>query len=57
MKANQTEQLAAVISSSFAKAIEPVIARLKAAEEQLREAGAINRALADRVKALEARPQ
>jgi hypothetical protein len=49
----ELDNLAAVISSSFAKAIEPVIARLKAAEEQLREAGAINRALTDRVKALE----
>ena len=46
-------KVAGVISTSFAKAIEPVIARLKALEEQVREAGAINRALADRVKALE----
>jgi hypothetical protein len=54
MTNEEVNKLGSVISASFAKAIAPVVARLKAAEEQLREAGAINRGLSERVAALEA---
>lgn len=53
MTADQIEKMVASITAGFAKAIKPVVLRLKSVEEELRDGGAEVRALRERVKALE----
>jgi len=53
MTNDELNKIAGVVGASFRKAIEPLVLHVKGLEEQLREAGAYNRALQDRVRALE----